>query len=266
MKKKINLLVVFMLVLSLACGAISTVSAATKPTKMTISASSKVVYVGTQVKVQVDTVTPENASKAVTFKTSNKKIAAVSSKGVVTGKKAGKVTITATSKLNKKLKKTVKITVKSAKSKIDELKGITFPKNFTISKGGDFIFVTNCTIKKNLCNTTKNAMIVIDEGTTFAPKSVFCIKNSLKVGKDDPMPKFSGGNKFTCEGCGSATAFENATFNGVEYVCDKSSVTGIYRNLTTGEEISAPAVIDAIEIVQYYEDGVAKIVVNGMAW
>lgn len=47
------------------------------------------------------------------FKSSNKKVATVSSKGVVKGKKAGKVTITVTSKSNKKQKKTVKITVKN---------------------------------------------------------------------------------------------------------------------------------------------------------
>ena len=46
------------------------------------------------------------------FKSSNKKIATVSSKGVVKGKKAGKVKITVTSKSNKKQKKVVKITVK----------------------------------------------------------------------------------------------------------------------------------------------------------
>lgn len=65
--------------------------------------------------ISVKSVKPANASKAVTYKSSNKKIATVSSKGVVTGKKAGKVNITVTSKKNKKVKKVVKITVKNLK-------------------------------------------------------------------------------------------------------------------------------------------------------
>ena len=58
------------------------------------------------------------ASEAVTWKTSDKKIATVSSKGVVKGIKAGKVTITAVSKADKSVKKAWKMTVtkKAAKS------------------------------------------------------------------------------------------------------------------------------------------------------
>lgn len=48
-----------------------------------------------------------------TFQSSNKKIATVSSKGVVKGKKAGKVKITVTSKSNKKQKKSLTIIVKN---------------------------------------------------------------------------------------------------------------------------------------------------------
>lgn len=56
--------------------------------------------------------TPSNATnKGVTWSTSNKNIATVSAKGVVTGKKPGTVTITATSKENKKIKATCKIEV-----------------------------------------------------------------------------------------------------------------------------------------------------------
>ncbi len=72
--------------------------------------------VGKTVKVSVKSVKPKKASKAVTYKSSNKKIATVSKKGVVTGKAPGKVKITVTSKKNKKLKKTVKITVTAAQA------------------------------------------------------------------------------------------------------------------------------------------------------
>ncbi len=51
------------------------------------------------------------ANQPVTWKTSDKKIATVTSAGVVKGVKAGKVTITAVSKANTKIKKTWKMTV-----------------------------------------------------------------------------------------------------------------------------------------------------------
>ena len=53
------------------------------------------------------------ANQAVTWKSSNKKVATVSSKGVVTGVKPGKVTITAVSKADKSLKKKWEMTVKT---------------------------------------------------------------------------------------------------------------------------------------------------------
>ena len=59
------------------------------------------------------TYSPKKAStKAVTFKSSNKKVATVTSKGKITAKKAGKVTITATAKDAGKKKATFKVTVK----------------------------------------------------------------------------------------------------------------------------------------------------------
>ena len=91
-------------------------SAATKaPTKITLKATSKVVDVKGKVTVSVKSVTPAKASKLVTWKSSNAKIAKVSTKGVVTGVKAGKVKITAVSKKNKKVKASISITVKDVK-------------------------------------------------------------------------------------------------------------------------------------------------------
>lgn len=98
------------------------VKAASKPKKMTVTPSSKVLgksktlYIGgpsqlktTALKVKV---TPSKASKKVTFQSSNKKVAAVSKKGKITAKKAGKVSIAVASKSNYQLKKKIKITVK----------------------------------------------------------------------------------------------------------------------------------------------------------
>lgn len=100
-------------------------AAVKKPTSMTVVASTKTVDIKGKSVITVKSVKPIGASKAVTFKSSNSKVAAVSTKGVVTGKKAGKVKITVTSKVNKKLKKTLKATVKPT--------GVYCPVKYTTS-------------------------------------------------------------------------------------------------------------------------------------
>ena len=90
-------------------------AAAVKPKSLTVSATARTVDIGGQVTVKVKSVKPAKASKSVTWKSSNKKIATVTSKGVVKGLKKGTVKITATSKANKKVKKTITIKVKNIK-------------------------------------------------------------------------------------------------------------------------------------------------------
>ena len=92
-------------------------AATVKPKKLTVtsSVSSKVIDVKGTTKISVKSVSPKNASRSVTYKSSNTKIASVSSKGIVKGKKTGSVTITATSKANKKVKASVKLKVKDLK-------------------------------------------------------------------------------------------------------------------------------------------------------
>lgn len=88
-----------------------------KPKKITLSSSvsSKVIDLKGTTKISVKSVSPAKASKSVTFKSSDSKIASVSGKGTVTGKKKGSVTITATSKVNKKVKASIKLKVKDLK-------------------------------------------------------------------------------------------------------------------------------------------------------
>lgn len=89
------------------------VNAATKKVKsMTLSAKSVTLEINDTKKVTVKKVTPAKASKKVTWKSSNKAVATVSTTGVITAKAEGKAIITATSKSNKKVKRTVKVTVK----------------------------------------------------------------------------------------------------------------------------------------------------------
>ena len=121
MKATIKKISLFMLSLAVvltmaASTGMNSEAASKKPTKITLKATSKTVDIKGKVKVSVKSVKPSKASKSVTYKSSNKKIATVSSKGTVTGKKKGTVKITATSKKNKKVKSTIKIKVKDLKA------------------------------------------------------------------------------------------------------------------------------------------------------
>ena len=97
--------------------------AVTKVTKVTVTASARNIAAGKKVQLKA-TVAPSKATnKAVTWKSSNTKVATVSSKGVVTfSKKAGgkKVTITATAKDGSK--KYGKITLTCMKGSVKSIK------------------------------------------------------------------------------------------------------------------------------------------------
>lgn len=84
--------------------------AATKGS-ITLSSKKETIAVGKSVQLKVKSVKGLK-SKSVTWKSSNSKVAKVSSKGKVTGVKPGSAKITATSKSNKKIKAVCKITVK----------------------------------------------------------------------------------------------------------------------------------------------------------
>lgn len=107
MKRTTQKMYAVLLTFVMLCGCLiiptpATVEAAGN-TKLKVT-SAKTVVVGKTIKIKTNV--------KAKFKSSNKKIATVSSKGVVKGKKAGKVKITVTSKSNKKQKKVIKITVK----------------------------------------------------------------------------------------------------------------------------------------------------------
>lgn len=84
----------------------------TPVTKLKLNKKTATGYAGDKIKLKA-TVSPKKASvKKVKYTSSNTKVATVNSKGVVTLKKAGKVTITATATDNSKKKAKCKITVK----------------------------------------------------------------------------------------------------------------------------------------------------------
>lgn len=92
----------------------TTVEAATK--KLSLKVGNKKAYVGKTTKISA------KATKGakLSYKTSNKKIATVSSKGVITGKKAGTVKITITAKRSKykTVKKTITVKVYRQNQKV----------------------------------------------------------------------------------------------------------------------------------------------------
>lgn len=95
------------IVLSISMIPATEVSAASK--KVKLNKKKVTIYVGKTVKLKV-----KNTKKKVKWKSSNKKVATVSKKGKVKGKKPGKATITA--KVGKKKYK-CKVTVKKKVSK-----------------------------------------------------------------------------------------------------------------------------------------------------
>ena len=115
MKKAAAAMIAMLAVVAVFGTSVPAQVASKAPKSLSVKVTTKTVDIKGKSTISVKSVKPANASKAVTYKSSNKKIATVSSKGVVTGKKAGKVNITVTSKKNKKVKKVVKITVKNLK-------------------------------------------------------------------------------------------------------------------------------------------------------
>ena len=114
MRRSRRTVLFLLLIMSMLCISM-TASAASKAKKVTLNKKKVTLTVGKTVKLKAK-VKPASANQKVTWKSSNKKVAAVSSKGIVTAKKAGNAIITCTVKKNKKIKATCKVTVKKKTS------------------------------------------------------------------------------------------------------------------------------------------------------
>lgn len=144
--------------LAMVCGvtlvaAPQTASAKVKVKKVTAtSPSGKTLYVAKGKKVKISAtvkVTPnKKANKKVTYKSANKKIATVSSKGVVKGVKAGKTKITIASKKDAKKKTTIKVVVKKAAVKKVTLNA----KTVSLAVGGKKTLKAKVSPTKNVSN------------------------------------------------------------------------------------------------------------------
>lgn len=115
-KKFLSILLMFAIVCTMCItNDGTTAQAATKKaTKITLNYKNTTMSVGDTLTLKVKAVKPAKSSKKVTWKSSNKKIAVVNSKGKVFAKKNGTVTITAKSKSNPKVTAKCKIKVYKA--------------------------------------------------------------------------------------------------------------------------------------------------------
>lgn len=126
-------------------------------------------------------VTPSNSQEKVTYKSSNTKIATVSSTGVITAKKVGKVTITVQSG---KQKATVTLTVKKAHA-LKAIKNV--PTKKTITKGKTYtlkpqLYPSGAIAKITYTTSNKSIATVDSKGKITAKKKGTAVI-TVKAGK-----------------------------------------------------------------------------------
>ena len=126
-------------------------------------------------------VTPSNSQEKVTYKSSNIKIATVSSTGVITAKKVGKVTITVQSG---KQKATVTLTVKKAPA-LKAIKNV--PTKKTITKGKTYtlkpqLYPSGAIAKITYTTSNKSIATVDSKGKITAKKKGTAVI-TVKAGK-----------------------------------------------------------------------------------
>lgn len=179
-------------------------AAAKSPKKITLKTTSKTVDVNGTVKVSVKSVKPSTASKTVTFKSSDKKVATVTKKGIVKGKKAGTVVITATSKKDNNVKAKIKITVKNVK-----------PTSVSLNKNSMTLSVMG---KTQVIKTTLRPVGVYNKGliyTSSNPEVVVVSKKGVVTAKSPGTAKITvktkeNGKKSVC----TVTVSDENVLNG----------------------------------------------------
>lgn len=158
-------------------------------TSVKLNAKSKVLYNGKATTLKA-TVSPSNASnKAVTWKTSNSKVATVNAKGIVTAKKPGYAYITVTTKDSKKTAR-CKITVKAQKAtKVT----VNVKKSISLQKKGKSVNI-KATVSPS--NTYNKAITVSNSKKKVVKVSASKIRSGKTV-KVTALKKGSSNIKFT---------------------------------------------------------------------
>lgn len=153
-------------------------------TSIKLNATKKTIYNGRAFTLKA-TVNPKNAAyKAVTYKSSNRKIATVTSKGVVKGIKPGRVVITVTAKDGSK--KVAKCTVTVKAQKVTKLK-ISAKKTTTLKKKGASVKIKATLYPSNTYNklikvsSSKKGIVKLSASKIKSGKTVTV--KALKKGK-----------------------------------------------------------------------------------
>lgn len=144
---------------------------AVKVKKITLNKSFQVIKKGGKVKLKA-TFSPKKAKTKITWKSSNKKVATVSSSGVVKGRKKGKATITAKA-MGKKATCRIQVGIPVKKITVSKqtislkagqtasVKGSVLPKNASVKK------ITYTTDNKKVATVTKAGVVrAVSAGTT----------------------------------------------------------------------------------------------------
>ncbi len=151
----------------------------TKVTKITVSGISKKVAAGRKIQLTASVAPSDASNKAITWTSSNKKYAAVDSKGKVTVKKAGagkSVTITATAADGSGVKATYKIQIKK-----HAVKSIKLKANKTVKAG------RSLKVKATVKTTGKKANKTLkwtSSNTKYATVSAKGVVKAKKAGKN----------------------------------------------------------------------------------
>lgn len=186
------------------------------------------------------------------FKSSDKKVATVNSKGVVKGKKAGTVRITVTSKSNKKQQKILKITVKQQLV-------ITEPDN-----GKATLYVgEKKRIKTNLSAIYKSSdekiAVVSKNGTVTAKKAgiVQIAVSSKKYKKLKKTVKITVKNKEnnTTEAASTEKTADNTTEDKTETAGEQTSTEEATSEQTGTEEVTPEVLPEAPAFTVDYKNG-----------
>lgn len=177
MRKILNVFMVLMLVFAMAVPA---QAATVKLNKKTVT-----VYVGKTTKLKVS-----GTKSKVKWSSSNKKVATVNNKGIVTGKKKGTATITAT--VNKKKYK-CKVTVKKTVTK--KVTAVKFSKYCTsIGTGSSYQF----SVKVSPSNATNKKVKWTSSNSSIASVSSDGKVTGKKTGKVTIKATSTDGSKKSC--------------------------------------------------------------------
>jgi len=277
-RKKKNILIIFVLVLSLFAPVFfcpETADAAVKITKVTFSnvGSKHTLKKGEKKKIKIKFSPSDASSKKLKWRSSKPSVVYVSSKGTIKAKKKGTATITATAKDGSKKKDSVKITVGKKVKKV-AWKNASSKKN--IYKGKSFDFNSKCTpssasnrsvkyetsnksiatvTSKGIVKGKKNGTTTIKATTTDGTKKTVSCKVTVKTRVTSV--KLSSGNLYDLANNGGIDAAGKTKFSYTAYPSSASSKSVKWTSSNT-----AVASVDSKGYVTAEGPGSAKITVK----